>query len=413
MQQTSRAQKKKAPLTPFRVAHGVVKTIAIVAGLPLTVISLMGLVGLVTDNFWIRLVPALLVALGSPLFLVDRLLPDDDQRKARGLPTDVLALCWMGFSVLFVGVAGPLTGSLLVAEGDRYARADAPAMARLVYWAGGVVPQWPAPRAPEPDGRPEPATPSTETLDGGLDGALTAASASGAAAPDGGANPSDAATSLTADGGLASKTWSPVELLQKVTPAVVTIAARGPTGEMSGTGFFVDQRGTLVTTQEVVRGATAVVVRLSDGSWLNNVELLEESSDLDVALLRVSPPPSVSPLVLRAGLPLPSGEPVICVGNALGLEPTLSNGQLAESATLPPDRWLVVTALVSSGNSGGPVLSLTGEVIGMATAARRLLPEPDQGLNVAVPASRLREMLQEDHSERRRYRSGAEGPTRW
>ena len=129
-----------APRSGFRVARGVVKTGAIVVGLPLTVLSLMSLVGLATGNFWARIVPAVVVALVGPLLLIGKLAPEDVSKRVRGMPTDVLAVCWLGLAFLFVGVAAPATGPLLVTEADRYAAGGSVTMARAVYWLGGVTP---------------------------------------------------------------------------------------------------------------------------------------------------------------------------------------------------------------------------------------------------------------------------------
>jgi len=133
------------PPMGFRVPHGIAKTIAIVVGLALTILALMALIGLLTDNFWIRLVPAVLVAVATPLIAIERMLPADEPKRAKGLPTDFLAILWLGFAVLFVGVAGPITRGVLVAEGDRYAASGPMIVARSVYWIAGATPEMPEP----------------------------------------------------------------------------------------------------------------------------------------------------------------------------------------------------------------------------------------------------------------------------
>src|SRR5688572_7305718 len=122
----------------LNVAIGVVKTLSIVIGGFLTVITLMSLVGVLVDSIWVRGIVALVVALGVPLFVADRLLPDDDVTKGRGMPTDVVALLWMGVALLYVGVGGGLTAPLLVDEGDRLRHDGLPTIASIVYWLGGV-----------------------------------------------------------------------------------------------------------------------------------------------------------------------------------------------------------------------------------------------------------------------------------
>lgn len=198
----SKPKKGKSSSSVFPVIHGISKTIAIVVGLFLTVISLMSLIGLVTDNFWIRLVPALVLALGAPLFLVDRLLPDGDQAVSKGLPTDVLAVVWLGFGVLYVGLAHPVTGSLIIAEGDRYATNGSTMIAKVTYWMGGaspIEPSEPPNRNGDSDAGPTQGDAGVATGDGGdvIEGDASPTKATSDGSPSG------------ADGGTASDTSPP------------------------------------------------------------------------------------------------------------------------------------------------------------------------------------------------------------
>src|SRR4051812_422842 len=71
------------------------KLIAFAAGLPAATLCLMALVGALTDNGWARVLGALVVVIGAPLFIADRLLPEHDPTRARGLVSDVCAVTWM------------------------------------------------------------------------------------------------------------------------------------------------------------------------------------------------------------------------------------------------------------------------------------------------------------------------------
>jgi len=130
----------RRPGGAWRLFYGLLKTACILGGLPVTVICLMAVVGLLTGNGWIQLIAGTVVAVGLPLFVVDRLLPDDDQQRAKGLTTDVLALIWAGFAVAFVGGGHAVTSGWLAREGDRRAAAGQQTIARLDYWLAAVRP---------------------------------------------------------------------------------------------------------------------------------------------------------------------------------------------------------------------------------------------------------------------------------
>lgn len=425
--QISKPKKGKSSSSVFRIVHGVTKTLAILIGLPLTVLSLMSLIGLFTDNFWIRLIPALVLALGVPLFLVDRLLPDNEQAAARGLPTDVLAVVWLGFGVIFIGLAQPLTSSLIIAEGDRYAASDSTTIARMTYWMGGASPiasTEPPDGSGDADGGPALGDGGVATSDGGdvIEGDATPAKASGdgstGATTDAGAREAGAAK---ADTGKQGKTYTASELFKKLSPAVVTISARGSRGsdEASGTGFFIDYEGTIATNQHVIRGAKAAGVKLIGSEypgghrWIHEVELLVENEEVDLALLRVPPQSEIEPLDLGDSDQVTPGDRVICIGNPLGLEHTLSDGIVSARRVHRGKRWIQMTAPISPGNSGGPVLTVDGLVIGIATATVGGMFGTAQNLNLAVPVNELKAMIRDDYPDRRQFESGPGGPSTW
>lgn len=431
-------KKASGPAPAFRIAHGVVKTLSIVVGLPLTVVSLMSLIGLATGNVWIRLVPALVVAVGAPLFLVDKLLPDEASAKSRGLVTDVLAVVWLGFGVLYAGVGHPLTGSWLVNEADNFAASGTTSVARVVYWIGGATPVAPPPETTAPPTDADPATDAGPAADAGADegdaGPSAAADGGAQASRDAGAPRADAGDGApaksTGDAGPSKaetvdlqKHYTPSELFKKVSPAVVTVSARGEgrgaEEERSGTGFFIDEDGTIATNEHVISGAKAVGIKLiGEGypgghQWISSVELLEANPDIDLALLRVAPPEGVDPLQLGDSDGVTVGDDVICIGNPLGLEHTLSDGLVSARRLHEGKRWVQMTAPISPGNSGGPVLTLDGRVVGIATATINRFMGTAQNLNLAVPVNELKAMIRDDYPNRRRFETGPDGPSTW
>ena len=89
----------------LKILYGLVKLASMIVGLIGSLLSLMALVGAVTERLWLRLGVAVIVALIVPLAIADRLIPAADPKRARGLPTDVLALVWLGstLAVAFFG----------------------------------------------------------------------------------------------------------------------------------------------------------------------------------------------------------------------------------------------------------------------------------------------------------------------
>jgi hypothetical protein len=139
---------KKKP-SAFVLAHGIVKAIAIVVGGFGTMVAFMSLVGIVTGNGYARLVIAALLSIGIPAFLTDRFLPKEDPLRAIGLPTDVFALFYVGFTFLYVVLCHSGTKSLLVREADREREAAWVVPARVVYFFGATYPV-PAPASAAP-----------------------------------------------------------------------------------------------------------------------------------------------------------------------------------------------------------------------------------------------------------------------
>lgn len=401
----------KKPLTPFRVAHGVVKLLSVLIGLPLTVVSLMSLVGLATDNFWIRLVPAIIVALGAPLFLVDRLLPDDpdSMKSAQGLTTDTLALVWLGFALLFIGVGQPVTGTLLVSEADRYATSGVQPVAYGLYWMAGataVEDEAGQTRADsqEADAGPEGADAAVATAEAGTDSSSPDGEASAAEA--------DAGEESTNEGGK-NRELTPTELFRKAAPAVVTIKVKKGHGEGGGSGFFIDSDGTIATNSHVVNKAIGVTIKMMDGSVARGVELLAEDEDADLALLRVKVDSRIVALPLTDSDDIQVGDRIICIGNPLGLEHTLSDGLVSSRRTYQGKNWVQMTAPISPGNSGGPVLNMRGEVIGIATASIQQFMGRAQNLNLAVPVNVLKQMISEEYPDSKKLGPGPRGPSSW
>jgi len=155
-----------------------------------------------------------------------------------------------------------------------------------------------------------------------------------------------------------------------------------------GSGFGVGGDGLLVTNHHVIDGADALRVQVASGEEFDDVYVRSSDQELDLALLRV-PSANIDSLPLGDVGAVEIGDPVYAMGNPLGLEGTFSNGLLSNRRQTDTAELLQISAPISAGSSGGPVLNSRGEVIGIVTFTMR----GGQNLNLALPIDYVRTML--------------------
>lgn len=170
--------------------------------------------------------------------------------------------------------------------------------------------------------------------------------------------------------------------------AVVTIHALGPTGRpvASGTGFFVTE-GYVLTAAHVLVGATGCSIELSDGQKLR-CSVAASDTAKDVAMLMV---PGTPPATLRWGSSETArdGDEVTVISNPLGQLPgTISKGIVSATRVIEGTKLLQISAPISHGSSGGPVLNARGQVIGIV----RSTIETGQALNFATATDAIRNL---------------------
>ena len=181
------------------------------------------------------------------------------------------------------------------------------------------------------------------------------------------------------------------ELVARVRPAVVTIVTYDARfrEKSQGSGFFVDAAGSLISSRHVFEGAHFAEVVTVNGARLPVANVIgeDEAADLIKVSVRLLGD-SVVFVRLSPAVP-PLGESVVVVGSPLGLEATVSNGIVSGLRQVPLiGRLIQITAPISRGSSGSPVVDSRGDVIGVA--ALQLIE--GQNLNFAVPASRILDM---------------------
>ena len=189
-----------------------------------------------------------------------------------------------------------------------------------------------------------------------------------------------------------------VEAVQLVGPAVVTVLNRGQQGMGSGSGVIFSQDGYILTNNHVVEGASALAVVFADSSR-REAKLIGTDPLNDVAVIKVEGSvPAVA--MLGDSAALQPGETVLAIGSPLGnFRNTVTAGVVsALNRSVGSMEGLIQTdAAINSGNSGGPLINLAGEVVGINTLVVRgdrndysSSAAPVEGLGFSVPSSIFR-----------------------
>lgn len=176
---------------------------------------------------------------------------------------------------------------------------------------------------------------------------------------------------------------TPAQIAAFTAPAVVSIRGMADGIEVaSGSGFVIRSDGVIVTNLHVVEEAASLEVELATGETFRDVYVLGTDDRRDIALLKL-PTARLPALEPGDANGLAVGDAVFVMGNPLGLERTFSDGLVSARRVMDGIAYLQISAPISTGSSGGPVLNAAGEVVGVATATMA----DGQNLNLAVPMS--------------------------
>jgi serine protease Do len=167
-----------------------------------------------------------------------------------------------------------------------------------------------------------------------------------------------------------------------------------PKEEGLGSGVVIDTNGLILTNAHVIDGAGVIHIRTPDGDDVK-ATVIGTDPDVDLALLRASDARGLRPAPLGDSDRLQVGDWVVAIGNPLGLHHTVTAGIVSAKARTLDDsgvEYLQTDAAVSPGSSGGPLLDLSGRVVGINVG---ILSTGGQnvGLNVAIPVAVVKEVL--------------------
>ncbi|MBW1795634.1 MAG: serine protease [Deltaproteobacteria bacterium] len=202
---------------------------------------------------------------------------------------------------------------------------------------------------------------------------------------------------------------TPQEIARKAFGSVVLLVMEDDSGQpvSLGSGFFIRQ-GVIASNLHVVEGASRGYAKLIgqkakyDIEGTVGIDPLHDLVLLEISILHTTAPPDsiveyvlkkrlsrITPLPLRNSEAVEVGEPVYVVGNPQGLEGTFSQGIVSSIREVGTEKLLQITAPISPGSSGGPVLNSRGQVIGVAVATFK----GGQNLNFAIPSNYLKALL--------------------
>ncbi len=178
-------------------------------------------------------------------------------------------------------------------------------------------------------------------------------------------------------------------LFSKKADAIVMIAVESKDGDKLGSGFFISRDGKIVTNYHLISGARKVVVKLKNNSVFLPNRIVNLDPDKDIGVIQIDAP-KVNYLHMGDSNGVSVGQSVLTIGSPLGLESSISDG-LISSVRVNGQGLKVfqISVPLSDGSSGGPLMDLDGNVVGITTASF----VKGQNLNFAIPINYVKTLL--------------------
>jgi serine protease Do len=207
------------------------------------------------------------------------------------------------------------------------------------------------------------------------------------------------------------------DIAQRVGPSVVSITTeqqsrsinrfsflpQESTRNAAGTGMIVDPNGLILTNKHVVpEGTSDVIITMADGTTYDDVDIVGRDPLNDLAILKVKNPKNFKAVALGDSDRVRTGEKVVAIGNALGqFQNSVTSGIISgmgrpveagdEDGTMSEQlsNLFQTDAAINSGNSGGPLVNLSGEVIGINTA----IAADAENIGFSIPSNEARAVV--------------------
>ena len=188
----------------------------------------------------------------------------------------------------------------------------------------------------------------------------------------------------------------PTEISKRLSPAVVYIESYDALGNVlgSGSGFNVNESGHIFTNYHVIEGSSKLTVRFVDGNTYDVHHVMDYDVNRDVALLALNSKGLPTAILGNSSL-LVNGEEILTIGSPIGLENTIADGLISNrSRVIDGLNFLQISAPISPGSSGGALVNLYGEIVGITTAQFI----NGQNLNLAIPINEVKQHMRVDQN---------------
>jgi putative serine protease PepD len=213
-----------------------------------------------------------------------------------------------------------------------------------------------------------------------------------------GSDSRDSAAPLVAAGGGPAPATAAGRVYAAVADGVVAVQVNGG----SGTGFVIDEDGTIVTNAHVVGDSSSATVRFGDSRSAVSARVLGTDPSTDLAVLRVDPAriKKLRPLALANSDSVRVGDNVVAIGHPFGLDRTATAGivsglgrEIESPNGFSIDEVIQTDAAINPGNSGGPLVDTRGRVVGVNSQIATSGAGGNVGVGFAVPANTVREVV--------------------
>ncbi|MGZ3615494.1 MAG: S1C family serine protease [Ktedonobacteraceae bacterium] len=191
--------------------------------------------------------------------------------------------------------------------------------------------------------------------------------------------------------------------IAKVEPAVVELDVTTATGEQIGSGVIIDSKGDIVTNYHIVNGEDSITVVLYNGNKVQ-AQLVGTNTSDDLAVVHIQPFATMTVAQIGNSSKLVVGQEVLAIGNPLGITETATKGivsalnrSVTESTGATISNAIQTDAAVNPGNSGGALINLQGQLIGIPTltAVNTESNTAANGVSFAIPSNLAQTVVQQ------------------
>ena len=191
--------------------------------------------------------------------------------------------------------------------------------------------------------------------------------------------------------------------IAKIEPAVVELDVTTTTGEQIGSGVIIDSKGDIVTNYHIVNGENSITVVLYNGNKVQ-AQLVGTNTSDDLAVVHIQPFATMTVAQIGDSAKLVVGQEVLAIGNPLGITETATKGivsalnrNVTESTGATISNAIQTDAAVNPGNSGGALINLQGQLIGIPTltAVNTESNTAANGVSFAIPSNLAQTVVQQ------------------